>query len=125
MLVDTSIWIEFLRQKNAEIELKLAREMENGNVIAFSPVFGELLQGAKNIREEKIIINLWEDINKVNEDNVFIEAGRLSYEHKLYSKGLGLIDCALLAIALRYEFEMWTLDKKLIEVSKTLMSAGA
>jgi predicted nucleic acid-binding protein len=46
ILVDTSVWIEFLRQNNESIELALVREMENGNVIALSPIFGELLEGA-------------------------------------------------------------------------------
>lgn len=121
ILVDTSVWIEFLRQNNESIELQLVRELENGNIVALSPVFGELLQGAKNAHEEKILIDLWEDLLKVNEDKIFIEAGKLSYEHKLNSKGLGLIDCAILTAARMNKLEIWSLDKKLIEVSKMLM----
>jgi len=121
ILVDTSVWIEFLRQINVDIDLTLVREMENGNVIALSPVFGELLQGVKSLREERVIIDLWEDLMKVNEDHLFIQAGKLSYEHKLGSKGLGLIDCAIMAAARMNKLEIWSLDKKLIEASKLLM----
>jgi|SRR6267142_600869 len=121
ILVDTSVWIEFLRQSNELIEAGLVLEIENGNVIALSPVFGELLQGVKSSREEKILIDLWEDLLKVNEDQLFIQAGRLSYEYKLIVKGLGLIDCAILAAAKVNKLEVWSLDRKLIEVSKSLM----
>jgi predicted nucleic acid-binding protein len=121
ILVDTSVWIEFLRQNNESIELALVREMETGNVIALSPVFGELLQGVKNDREEKIIVDLWEDLVKVNEYQLFIQAGSLSYEHKLNSKGVGLVDCAILVAAKLNKLEIWSLDKKLIEASKALM----
>jgi len=121
ILVDTSVWIEFLRQNNESIELALVREMETGNVIALSPVFGELLQGVKNDREEKIIVDLWEDLVKVNEFQLFIQAGSLSYEYKLNSKGVGLVDCAILVAAKLNKLEIWSLDKKLIEASKSLM----
>ena len=124
ILVDTSIWIEFLRQNNGTIDLDLVSEMETGNVIALSPVFGELLQGVKSDREEKIIIDLWDDLMKVNEYQLFIQAGKLSYEHKLNTKGIGLIDCAILAAAKINKLEIWSLDKKLIEASKSLMIAN-
>jgi predicted nucleic acid-binding protein len=121
ILVDTSVWIEFLRQSNETIELVLVREMENGNIIALSPIFGELLQGVKNDREEKIIVDLWDDLVKVNEYQLFIQAGLLLYEYKLNSKGVGLIDCAILAAAKLNKLEIWSLDKKLIEASKALL----
>ncbi len=121
ILVDTSVWIEFLRQNNESIELAMVREIENSNIIALSPVFGELLQGIKSSREERIIIDLWEDLMKVNEAQLLIHAGKLSYKHKLNSKGVGLIDCAILVAARMNKLEVWTLDKKLIEASKALM----
>jgi predicted nucleic acid-binding protein len=121
ILVDTSVWIEFLRQSNETIGLVLVREMENGNIIALSPIFGELLQGVKSDREEKILVDLWEDLVKVNEYQLFIQAGLLSYEYKLNSKGVGLIDCAILAAAKLNKLEIWSLDKKLIEASKALL----
>src|SRR5271154_4094785 len=99
ILVDTSVWIEFLRQKNEAIVQRVILEAEAGGIVALSPVFGELLQGAASAREEKLVLDLWEDLIKVNEDQLFILAGKLSNEYKLHSKGVGLIDCAILAAA--------------------------
>jgi len=121
ILVDTSVWIEFLRQNNEGVKLRLVSEMENGNIIALSPVFGELLQGVKSTHEEKILIDLWDDLMKVNEDQLFNQAGRLSNEYKMMSKGIGLIDCAILAAAKVNKLEIWSLDKKLIEACRSLM----
>ena len=120
ILVDTSVWIEFLRQNNEPIEQQMIREIDKGVVIAVSPVFGELLQGVKNEREEKIILDLWDDLLKINEDQMFIEAGRLSFLHKLNSRGVGLIDCAILAAAKMNKLQIWSMDKKLLEVAKLL-----
>ena len=120
ILVDTSVWIEFLRQNNEPIGQQMIGEMEKGMVIALSPVFGELLQGVKNEREEKIIVDLWEDLLKINEDQLFIQAGRLSFSHKLSAKGVGLIDCTFLAAAKINKLQIWSLDKKLLEVAKLL-----
>jgi predicted nucleic acid-binding protein len=120
IIVDTSVWIEFLRQKNEVIERHLEKEIEAGSIVALSPVFGELLQGAGSAREEKIILDLWEDLIKINEDQLFILAGKLSNEYKLNSRGVGLIDCSILVAAKINKFEIWSLDKKLAEAGKLL-----
>jgi predicted nucleic acid-binding protein len=120
ILVDTSIWIEFLRQQNEEIQNQLEIEIENGKVIALSFVFGELLQGVRSTKEEEVIISLWHDLFKIDEGELFFNAGRLSSEHKLYSKGVGLIDSALLFAAKSNRFVIWSLDKKLLESARQL-----
>ena len=83
--------------------------------MALSAVFGELLQGAKNESEEKIILEFWRDLPKVNETELFIEAGKLSFKKKLFSKGVGLIDCYILSAVKANRLSLWTLDKKLLK----------
>jgi len=113
ILIDTSIWIEFLRQKDNEINTRVTEQLEKRNVTAFSPVFGELLQGVRTDREESIITELWDNLPQLSEPNYFMEAGRLSYQNKLFNKGVGLIDCSILAACKRNDLELWTLDEKL------------
>lgn len=88
--------------------------IENGRVVALSPVFGELLQGVRDQREEKIVLDHWKNLPKVDESNLFIEAGRLSHRHKLYSAGVGLIDCYILAAAKLHKLHVLSLDKRLL-----------
>ena len=113
-MIDTSVWIEFFRHKDFSLGDRLIEYLENGAAVGLSTVFGELLQGARNDEEEKIILEFWNNIPKLNEEYLFIEAGRLSNRHKLISKGVGLIDCYLLAAAKNYNLSVWTLDKKLL-----------
>ncbi len=112
IIVDTSVWIEYLKG-NEHYRNVLPQYLKEKHVIAISAVFGELLQGVKNKREYEIISGFWESLPKVNEENLFIEAGNLSHQYKLYNAGVGLIDTYLLAAALKNDLAIWSLDKKL------------
>jgi len=113
VLVDTSVWIEFFRQKNAMIDKILGELLEAGDGVALSAVFGELLQGAKNERETKVILEFWQSLPKVEESALFIEAGKISHDLQFVSKGVGLVDSYILAACQRSKLFLWTLDKKL------------
>jgi predicted nucleic acid-binding protein len=113
IIVDTSVWIEFLRQSDDTISDLLSSYIENGEAVALSLVFGELLQGAKT--EEKQILEFWNSLPKMNETAVLIEAGKYSYKRKLINKGIGLIDSCLLVACKSNKMSLWTLDKKLLE----------
>lgn len=83
IILDTSIWIDFLRQNNKDLNNKVTPLLEEFNVIALSFVFGELLQGAKNEKEEIKILGLWESLpKKIKEANMLIRAGLLSSKKK-------------------------------------------
>ena len=111
-VVDTSVWIEYLRGNQGIANLLI--QMLNGRkVIAVSAVFGELLQGARNKRERAVITGFWENLPSASETGIFIEAGLLSREYNLFAQGVGLIDCYILAFALQHDYAMWTLDKKM------------
>jgi predicted nucleic acid-binding protein len=49
----------------------------------------------------------------VIDTSVWIEAGDYSSENKLFSKGIGLIDCAIIVSARKHQAKIWSLDKKL------------
>lgn len=114
ILVDTSIWLDYFRSASTAMDELLIDYIENGRVVALSPVFGELLQGVRDQREEKIVLDHWKNLPKVDESNLFIEAGRLSHRHKLYSAGVGLIDCYILAAAKLHKLHVLSLDKRLL-----------
>lgn len=119
IIADTSVWIEYLKG-NEEVGSMFTPYLRKNHIIAISAVFGELLQGVKNKRERKVIAGFWENVPKLNEEGLFIEAGNLSNKYKLYSKGIGLIDSYILAVALKYNFALWTFDKRLLEASEML-----
>ncbi|MCW5911073.1 MAG: PIN domain-containing protein [Cyclobacteriaceae bacterium] len=115
IIVDTSVWIEFFRQSDETVNDLLSSYLEDGEVVAVSLVFGELLQGVKNEMEEKQIMELWDSLPKINERNLMIEAGKFSYRRKLPNKGIGLMDSCLLVASKSNKMSLWTLDKRLLE----------
>jgi predicted nucleic acid-binding protein len=114
-IIDTSVWIEFLRDKNETISLKVIELLENGMALGLSPLFAELLQGVKNEDEERVVLDIWANIPKVPESNLFIEAGKMSFRNKLISKGIGIVDVCILVAAKQNQANIWTLDRKLAE----------
>ena len=68
---------------------------------------------AKNKKENEIIKNYWENLPKAKHESLWIEAGEYSSENNLASKGVGLIDAAIIIAAQRSNVRIWTLDKKL------------
>lgn len=117
ILVDTSVWVDFLKRKPFFFPT-LQTLIETQSVVTAGCVFGELLQGAKNSREQNIILGYWENLPKRVEGGIWIEAGLLSSTHKWFSQGVGLIDAFLICFARTYQLQIWTLDKKLLSVLK-------
>lgn len=115
ILVDTSIWIEFLRC-HAPFYQQLQEKLERAEVVALEPIFAELLQGARDKREKEIIRGYWQNIPQIDLTGLWLEAGQLSHEKKFLQKGVGLIDAVLVATAQRDSHLLWTLDKKLLKV---------
>jgi predicted nucleic acid-binding protein len=113
IVADTSVWISYFKQQDPDLRDLLSAYLKSNDVYAVSAVFGELLQGVKNKKERSLIEFFWELLPKVDETELFLRAGLMSNEHKLYAQGVGFTDCFILAAALENNFALWTLDKKL------------
>jgi len=95
IILDTSIWIEHLRNNQLYFP-KVKKLLENKEVLAVECIFGELLQGIKNKSEKEIILNFWKYLPKENYENIIIQAGEYSSQNKLLDHGIGLIDAIIL-----------------------------
>jgi predicted nucleic acid-binding protein len=114
ILVDTSVWVEHLRSGTIGLEALL----NDGQVVCHPFIIGELACG--NLKNRTEILSLLQDLpvaSSADDDEViqFIE------DHKLMGKGLGYIDIHLLMSALLARIPLWTIDKRLHEVSLTLL----
>lgn len=114
VILDTSVWIEFFKGKEPYFKEVLGL-IESRSVIALEPVFGELLQGALSNRERDYIMSFWMNLSKIEISDLFIKAGNLSYEEKLVSKGVRLIDAGIIYSTINYKNTLWTLDKKILK----------
>jgi predicted nucleic acid-binding protein len=111
-ILDTSIWIEYFK-KNEDYKLIIDNLLREKKVLAFDFIFGELLQGAREHEKSKII-SLWEILPKANISGIGFYAGKYSMENKLWDKGVGLIDCAIIYTTIESKSLLWTLDKKIL-----------
>jgi len=113
VLVDTSVWVLHLREGNIGLE----RLLNDGEVVCHPFIMGELACGnLKNRAEILSLIQALPMATQAEHEDVmqFIE------NYRLMGKGLGYMDVHLLASALLTEALIWTLDKKLDEVSTEL-----
>ena len=115
IIADTSVWIEFLKG-NEPVFRRMQTLLENREITALEPVFGELLQGAKNKRERQVITDYWKNTPRIDESELWIVAGLYAGEKKLFAKGVGLIDAYIVIASLKTNAQVWTLDEKLSKI---------
>ncbi|HJX14939.1 MAG TPA: PIN domain-containing protein [Candidatus Deferrimicrobiaceae bacterium] len=113
MLVDTSVWVDHFRRRNAA----LAERLNRGEVRSHPFVTGELSCG--NLRRRKEILSLLTALPRAavaghEEALAFVEANRLM------GRGIGWVDVHLLASARLTGIPLWTLDRRLREVAGSL-----
>jgi len=113
VLVDTSVWVEHLRNGTDG----LAALLDEGHVVCHSFIIGELACGNLKNREEILKFLKALDSAALAEHE---EVTRFIEIHSLMGKGLGYIDMHLLASAHLSKIPLWTLDKRLDEASARL-----
>lgn len=106
VLVDTSIWVDHLRQSNAG----LFDLLEQTQVVIHPWIIGELACG--NLKNRKEILSLLKSLPHADEANDE-EVLQLIESKKLMGRGIGWIDAHLLATCLISGVPLWTGDKNL------------
>ncbi len=106
VLVDTSIWVDHLRQGSRKLEKLLV----DAEVMCHPFIIGELACG--NLKNRREIISLLQSLPmaptiEFDEFLFFID------RNHLMGKGVGFIDVHLLASAQLAGVPLWTADKKL------------
>ncbi len=113
VLVDTSVWVEHLRSGNIGLE----KLLNDGHVVCHLFIIGELACGNLSNRSEILsLLHALPLANHAEHEEVmhFIE------NSSFMGKGLGYIDMHLIVSAILTNVPIWTLDKKLKEVSLRL-----
>lgn len=79
-------------------------------------MFGELLQGARDKLEVRVLNDYYLALPQVHSADLLVAAGNLSYNEKAYSRGIGLIDLALICAARESRAKIWSRDRKLVSL---------
>ncbi len=104
ILADTSVWVDYLRSKNAAI----LDPLNLGDIVLHDCVIGELVLGG--ISQAKLaMFGQLHRCRSASHDEVM----HLIVERRLAGRGLGYVDSHLLAAAIINHLQLWTLDKAL------------
>ena len=107
ILVDTSVWVDHLRNRVAQLEGLLA----SGEVLMHPMIVGQLACGAMSNRDRQL--RLWRCLPVLTEQP-HRRVLEVIESKQLMGRGIGFIDAHLLCAALdRKCASLWTRDKRL------------
>ena len=114
ILVDTSVWIDHLRDKNEQ----LISLLKQSQVLMHPMIRGELACGCLHNRDQ--LLDLLKNLPQVPEAT-HAEALYCLERHELMGKGIGFIDLHLLASTfLTKNTLLWTRDRRLHKLAQSL-----
>lgn len=113
VLVDTSVWTEHFRSGDVGLDALLS----DGQMVCHPCIVGELACG--NLKNRSVILSLLQELPMAvrAEDAEILQCIE---HHRLMGKGLGYIDMHLLMSAILTRIPLWTLDRRLREVTLEL-----
>ncbi|MBI4201219.1 MAG: PIN domain-containing protein [Chloroflexi bacterium] len=112
VIVDTSVWVQFLRVKGSVEHLELDRLLAEGDAVMVGGVLAEILQGARSQQE-------FDGLNERLSALPYLEAtqetwvrvGALSYQLRQRGVMVALGDLLIAALALEHDHQVYTLDE--------------
>ncbi|MEX1165943.1 MAG: type II toxin-antitoxin system VapC family toxin [Hydrogenophaga sp.] len=118
LLVDTSVWIDHLRQGDAA----LSQALQSSRVLSHPWIVGEISLG--NLKNRQQVLNAMQSLPRA----ILADAAEviaLIESAGLYGKGLGFADAALLAsVRLTPQALLWTRDKRLHAMALSMGAAA-
>ena len=120
VLIDTSVWIDYFRDKSSLISGKVDKILSEANVYVPKIVLAELIQQAKSEKEISVIEDSFDVFNIIDQkEDTWIKAGKLSYSLKKKGINVNLTDCYIAVIAREYGCKIFTLDEHFKKIDKT------
>ena len=115
-LIDTSVWIEFLR--GTARAARLAELLDANEALLHPWVLGELALGGLGKQREAVLADLRRlpRAQVVNDDEVV----ELIHSRELVGRGIGWVDAQLLAASLIADSALWTFDGTLAKIADKL-----
>ena len=119
VLIDTSIWIEYLKSPSSKVEEKVEGLLNSGQACVCEIILAELLQGAKSEKEIAAIEDFTSVLSVLEQrQGYWTKAGQLAYKLKKHGITIHIVDCLLAVIANENHCAIYTHDKHFKTISK-------
>ena len=120
VLIDTSVWIAYFQTRpQAGITDRVDEILASNTVCVPKIVLAELIQGAHSEKDLSVIRQFLEAFHIIGEEeNTWLEAGKLSYALKKKGKSVNLADCYIAVMANENDCAILTLDKHFKDIQK-------
>lgn len=121
VLVDTSVWVDYLRGVTPGVAEKVDRLLSDAEVCVPKIVLAELVQGAKSEREIAAVEDFPEAFTIIDQGpDTWLKAGKLSRRLRSRGQTIHLIDCYIAVIAEENGCAVLTLDEHFREIQEIL-----
>ena len=120
LLVDTSIWVDYLRGGDARLGDALDRYLDGESVLMCGPVIAEVLAGTDPEQREETWLALgslpWAELNQL----AWRQVGEVAYDLRRRGVSLPLTDVVISVAALDADAEVWTRDTDFARIREAL-----
>ncbi len=111
VLIDTSVWIEFFREKGSPVSVMVKEYLKHGQACWTGPVVVELYQGAKTQKEIQVLEDLLGTITYIEITREhYHKAGLISQKAARQGKTFSVIDMILAVVAQEEHLLIYSLD---------------
>jgi hypothetical protein len=111
VIVDTSVLISFFIGES-KIADKVTRLLQDNRVVTTGIIIAELLQGMKDVKEERDISGIFAEISPLEiTTDLWIKTGKIALSLRREGINLPLTDVAIAALAMEHNLSVYTLDK--------------
>ena len=112
VIVDTSVWVEFLRAFDSPERRELDRLLGQREVVMVGPVLAEILQGARSVEEfDQLRIRLTALPYVEATLETWSRSSALSYQLRQQGNPVGLVDLLISALALEHRHQIYSRDE--------------
>ncbi len=116
ILIDTNVWIEFFKHNHLFSE-KVSEMLKNKAIVAYEPIFSELLYGVRAKKDKEMILNYWDVLPKITlPENAMLKAAEYANHNNFHNLGIGLMDALIIKASIDGKHAIWSLDKKINKI---------
>ena len=119
VLVDSSVWIQYLKNADSAQAEHLDRLLLDDRVAVCSPIKAEILSGARSVEDFRKLQNWFEGLPSLSASDERLWHRIAESRFKLARKGIqqNLIDLFIAWIAHEHGVPVWSLDKDFLEIT--------